>query len=109
MLEGETIIKQGKANKTSFFNAQGGELALTNKRLVFVGHGKNIGEGTIAINLDDVLTFGKASTFTLFFPIPIPNAFKISLQNGKTYKFTVSKKKEWLEELNKTVNKQHAL
>lgn len=104
LLDGEKIIKEGKANKTNLVNAQGGKLYLTNKRLVFVGHGKNIGEGTMAINLPDVLTFGKASTLTIFCPIPIPNAIKVVLSNGKKVKFTVYGRKKWLQEITSAIN-----
>lgn len=104
LLEGEKILKEGKANRSSLVNAQGGKLYLTNKRLVFVGHGKNIGEGTIAADIKDILTYGKASTFTIFLPLPIPNAIKVVLSSGSKYKFTVFKRKEWLKELKNVIN-----
>jgi hypothetical protein len=103
LLEGETILKEGKANRCGLVVAQGGTLALTNKRLVFVGHGKNIGEGTVSISLDEVLTCGKAFTFSLFVPIPIPNAIKVVLQNGKKFRFTVFGRQKWLSALQKAM------
>lgn len=104
MQEGEAIIKQGKANRARILAAQGGELTLTNKRLIFVSHGMNVGEGTISVNLDEVMTYGKAFTFSIFFPIPIPNAFKVVLKNGSMYKFTVSGRSKWLGEVNSIIN-----
>jgi hypothetical protein len=104
LLDGEKVIKQGKANRSTIINAQGGELTLTNKRLVFVGHGMNIGEGTVSINLEDILTFGKASTLVIFFPLPVPNAFKVVTQQGKKYKFTVGGRKKWVAELSNAIN-----
>ncbi|MTI66299.1 MAG: hypothetical protein FH753_06830 [Firmicutes bacterium] len=104
MLDGEKVIKEGKANRSNFINAQGGKLYLTNKRLVFVGHGKNIGEGTIAVELNEILTYGKAFTFSIFLPIPIPNAMKVVTQKGKKYKFTVYGRKKWIKEINNKIN-----
>ena len=97
--EGEKVIKQGKANRSRLLVAQGGDLTLTNKRLVFVGHGVNVGEGTISINLDEIMVYGKAFTFSIWLPIPIPNAFKVVLNNGNMYKFTVSGRGKWLAEV----------
>jgi len=39
LLAGETVLKRGKANKFTLINSQGGELVLTDKRLIFNGHG----------------------------------------------------------------------
>lgn len=104
MQDEEKVIKQGKANRTNFFNSQGGELVLTNKRLVFVGHGKNIGEGTVSINIDEIMVYGKASTFVIFLPLPIPNAFKVVTQQGKKFKFTVGGRKKWIKEISQVMN-----
>lgn len=98
-LENEKILKEGKSNRNRLFFSQGGNLALTNKRIVFVGHGANIGEGTISINLEDILTYGKAFTFILLFPLPIPNAIKIVTTDGKKYAFSVYGRKEWVAKL----------
>ena len=104
MQEGEQIIKQGKANRSKLLVAQGGELTLTNKRLIFVSHGMNIGEGTISIDIDEIMTYGKAFTFSIWFPLPIPNAFKVVLRNGSMYKFTVSGRGKWLNEVGGLIN-----
>ncbi|MHB9131511.1 MAG: hypothetical protein ACYDBB_10535 [Armatimonadota bacterium] len=48
---GEAILKQGKANKFSLFVSQGGELTLTDRRLVFTGHGVNIGNDQFSVAL----------------------------------------------------------
>lgn len=92
--EGETIIKEGKANRARFaLISQSGNLILTNQRLVFVGHGMNIGEGTVAIKLADILRYKKAVALLL---MPIPNAFKVTDQNGKTHKFIVFGRGKWI-------------
>ncbi|MEI7832215.1 MAG: hypothetical protein WCJ56_03320 [bacterium] len=108
LLDGETVIKQGKANRSNFLIAQGGELTLTNKRLIFVGHGINIGEGTISIDLTQLMTFGKAFTFVIFFPIPVPNAIKVITTDGKVYKFTVWGRKDWVAQIQAVLSGQMA-
>lgn len=108
MIEGETIIKEAKANRyANILLSQGGKLYLTNKRIVFVGHGLNIGEGTIAVNLDDILTVRLASSsmLALLF-IPIPNAISIRTSNGTTHKFMVTKRNEWVDAISEQINQK---
>lgn len=101
MNEGEVLIKEGKANRARFaLISQGGKLILTNQRLVFVGHGMNIGEGTISIKLADILRFKKSVASLL---IPIPNAIKVIDQNGKTHKFIVSGRGKWIRAISEAL------
>lgn len=104
MLKGEDVIRVGKANRSTLFNAQGGELLLTNKRLLFVGHGLNIGKDTISINLEDISSCGLAYSIIIFLPLPIPNAFKVVTKDGKEYKFSVWRRMEWLVDLSSAIN-----
>ncbi|MDD5005059.1 MAG: hypothetical protein PHS93_00965 [Candidatus Omnitrophica bacterium] len=105
-IEGEAIVKEGKANKTNFFISQGGDLYLTNKRLVFIGHGVNIATSTLAVSLSEVLIIRKAFTWTILaLLLPIPNAFKITLNNGKVYKFTVFKREDWISVIENAVSR----
>lgn len=102
MNEGETIIKEGKANRARFgLISQGGRLILTNQRLVFVGHGMNIGEGTIAIKLTDILRYKKA--FFSMLLLPVPNSFKVTDQNGKTHKFIVFGRGKWIRAISEVL------
>jgi len=58
----------------------------------------------MAINLSDILTFDKAITLMIFFPVPVPNAIKVVTSNGKKIKFTVNKRKGWLQNINEIIN-----
>lgn len=100
---GETIIKEGKANRTRFaLISQGGKLLLTNERLVFVGHGMNIGDGTISIKLGDILRTKKSVAFWM---LPIPNAIRITNEQGKTHKFVVIGRKKWIQAIAEALHK----
>lgn len=104
-MEGEKVIKQGKANKTGLFQGQGGELILTNKRLVFLGHGMNVGNDAASANIEDIMSFGKAFTFIIWAPIPVPNAIRVLTKQGKALKFTVYGRKKWIKELEQLFRK----
>ena len=95
--EGESQIREGKANKTSLFWATGGKLILTNQRLLFLGHGMNLGKRGLVLELKDIFSVEKGVTFSIFLPIPIPNAIRIHTQDGTVHKFTVTKRGEWIE------------
>lgn len=98
--EGEELIKKGKANYASnLINKQGGELYLTNQRLIFKAHGLNVGDKMTIINIDDIMTFEKATNM-----IVIPNGLRIITQDGHKYKFVVYGRKKWVNELSKLIN-----
>ena len=100
MLKEEKILKEGGAGRTNYFNTQGGKLYFTNKRLVFIGHGFNFGDGSMSMNLEDILAIRKACTWTIYLIIlPFPNAFRVVLKDGKNYKFSVFGRRDWLSKL----------
>lgn len=102
--DGEKIIKKGGANWSKIFQSKGGHLYLNDERLLFIGHGKNIGNDSFAINLADIKCVKIASTISFWAGfIPIPNAIKIEANNGKITKFTVSGRKDWVEQINKAM------
>ncbi|MDL2263680.1 hypothetical protein LJC31_03400 [Synergistaceae bacterium OttesenSCG-928-I11] len=104
MQEGETILKEGSANSFGIALSRGGKLAVTNQRVLWQGHALNIGGQADVINLSDIVACGKCVTITIFaLLLPIPNAIYISTKDGKTYKYTVYKRKEWLDVLNKAI------
>lgn len=102
--EGEKIIKKGGANLSTILQGKGGHLYLTNQRLVFIGHGMNIGKDKFEIDLSDVQYVEKAPTVSLWLLfIPIPNAIKVGTNNGRITKFTVTNRKDWIEKINNTI------
>ncbi len=103
--EGEKITMQGSANLSNIVNSKGGKLYLTNQRLVFIGHGKNIGNDAYVVNIESIMAVKKASTMSIFMLcIPIPNAIRVITNNGITTKFTVSDRKKWINAIGKVVN-----
>lgn len=103
--EGENIIKKGGANLSNVLNAKGGKLYLTNQRLIFIGHGMNIGNDAYTVNLSDIMYAKKAPTINIMLLfIPVPNAIVIGTNNGKATKFTVTGRKKWLKEISNAVN-----
>lgn len=102
--DGENIIKRGKANLVTFWGSKGGELVLTNIRLIFSAHAFNFGSSSgISIKRSDILGFSKDFVWpkVLFIPIPIPipSAIKVATNSGKTHKFVVSGRKDWITTL----------
>jgi len=88
--ENEKILKEDKAN---YFNSKlgmagmsaGGKLYLTNQRILFEGHGFNIGREAIIVHIKNIV-----SCTTGF-----PNTLTILTENNEEFKFAVSDKSEW--------------
>ncbi len=88
--ENERLIKEGKA---TFFNtflsnlglSAGGTLYLTNQRLIFEGHGFNVGKESAILNLSDVASSGTG----------FPNTFYVITNQNQEFKFSVFGKKDW--------------
>lgn len=103
--EGEKIIKEGWANISTVLNAKAGKLYLTNQRLLFIGHGINIGNDAYTVNLSDIMYVKKSATvsfWALF--IPIPNAIVVATNSGNVTKFTVRGRKKWVKEISSAIN-----
>lgn len=100
----EKVLKKGAANKFHCVLSKVGHLYLTNERLIFDGDGVNIGNDFVVIPLSKIQGFGKALTFNLFCPLFIPNAIKVFLEDGKMYKFTVYKRKDWLQKISNALD-----
>ncbi len=102
--EGEKIIKQGSANLSNIVNSKGGKLYLTNQRLIFIGHGMNIGNDAYAVNVESIMSARKSSTVSIFLLcIPVPNAIRVVTNNGVATKFTVSGRDKWIKAIGDVV------
>lgn len=69
-------------------NNKGGQLTLTDKRLIFKAHALNIGQKEYIIPLQEIMV--TKDTFHIL--TPTPNMIKVDLQNGEVYKFVVKGK-----------------
>ncbi len=98
LMENERLVKEGKAN---FFNtilnnfgpSAGGTLYLTNQRLIFEGHGFNVGKEAAIVNLSDVASSGTG----------LPNTFYVITNQNQEFKFSVFRKKEWQSALDNLI------
>ena len=97
----ENIVKQGKANfKKSTFNAVGGTLYLTNKRLIFQGHGFNFG-GKTAIDLDlQQLVRCQSGAFHL-----VSGDIEVFDRYHNSYTFVVYGRKSWADAIEQEIVK----
>lgn len=94
--EGESLIKEGSAN---YFNrgnglilgqSAGGKLYLTNQRILFEGHGLNIGREAVVIYVKDIISCSTG----------FPNSLTVLTENNEEFKFAVNGKKDWQNKIN---------
>ena len=89
LLENETLIREGSA---TYFNSRlGGKLYLTNQRLLFEGHGFNIGREAVVLYINDIINCSTG----------FPNTLTVLNNRNEEYKFSVSKKKDWQSDITK--------
>lgn len=94
--ENEKVLKEGSAN---YFNRQGslflgqsagGKLYLTNQRLLFEGHGFNVGREALVIGISNI-----ANCSTGF-----PNTLTVLTDSNEEFKFAVNGKGDWCDKIN---------
>lgn len=93
--EGEFLIKEGAAN---YFNrgnglflgqSAGGKLYLTNQRILFEGHGFNVGREAVVLYVNEII-----SCITGF-----PNTLTLLNDRNEEYKFALNGKGKWADEI----------
>lgn len=90
----EEVIFQGAANMqyqgigSVLGHNKGGQLTLTDKRLIFKAHALNIGQKEYVVPLQNI----KFAQDTFQILTPTPNMIKVELQSGEVYKFVVKGK-----------------
>jgi len=84
----QIIIRQGAANLQKNIEPVKGELYLTETELIFEAHGLNVQGGTTTINLKDIASAEKGWSKLLGLVPLVPNALKITVKDGKVYRFT---------------------
>ncbi len=103
LLNNEDEVYSGFANKIGFFGGPGGQLVLTNNRIIFTNRRKNklISE----YNLSDIVYVDKARSATvwtvaLLVTVFLKNSIKITLKSGKRQRFVVSNRDTWIGLIN---------
>ncbi len=96
LLNGESIIKEGKANLQRGIETVGGHLYLTAQRLIFESHKFNVQQGTTIIDLGNINEVTKCWTkFLNLIPL-YPNSIKVETRDNKQYKFVCFGRKDWI-------------
>jgi hypothetical protein len=101
--DGEVDVFSAFANKVGFIISSGGKLVLTSQRLLFCNRRKT--KILSEHDLNDILYIGAGRNVNLFaflliIPLLINSAVKILLKNGKSLRFVVSDKSQWISMLN---------
>lgn len=99
----EIIIKQGAANLQKNIEPVKGELYLTKAQLIFEAHGLNVQGGTTTLNLADIATVEKGWSKLLGIVPVVPNALKITMKDGKVYRFTCYWPSRWKDAVEKQI------
>jgi hypothetical protein len=98
LLKNEVIIKKGKANHFKGLEAVGGNLYLTNYRVIFKSHFLNIQTHTESYPLDEITDMGKRNTLGI-----VPNGFFLKMKNGQIEKFVVWGRSKWLAKIKDSI------
>jgi len=88
--EDERIITTVNANLFRGFEAVGGRMKITNKRLIFESHRLNVQDGPTAILLNQIAEVKKKN----FFLGIVPTGMVIRAKNGTKYTFVVDNREE---------------
>ncbi len=93
----EEPVREGPANLQRGIEAVGGRLFLTTHRLLFEPHGLNVQTRRAVIRLRDIDDVHKCWT-RLFGLIPlIPNSIAVATRDGKTYRFVLFGREQWVD------------
>jgi hypothetical protein len=97
LLANELIVKEGSANLQRGLETVGGQLLLTNHRLIFEAHSLNLQRHSTVLELTDVVSTTPCWT-KLFGLIPlVPNSLAVRLKDEKEYRFVLFGRKSWDE------------
>ena len=97
LLANEAIVKEGSANLQRGLETVGGQLLLTNHRLIFEAHSLNLQRDSTVLALRDVVSTNFCWT-KLFGLIPlVPNSLALRPKNESEYQFVLFERKSWDE------------
>ena len=103
LLPNEKVIKKDKANMQKGKETVGGQLILTQNRMIFEPHKLNIQKHTLIINLSEIKGISKCWTkFLNVIPV-YPNSICVELTNNNQYKMVCNNREMWIELIEKQV------
>ena len=91
----EDIEHTGLANHFLNLDGRGGRLALTNRHLLFTPHAINLQRSGLRIPRSQIVRADAVRTLGI-----VPNGVAVTLKSGKTERFVVSGRDEWMRRLN---------
>ncbi len=91
----EVLLKHGPANLQRDIETVGGNLYLTNQRLIFESHAFNVQCGTTLMPLSDIVSITKCWTkFLNLIPL-LPNSLAVITTSGQEYRFVLFGRTAW--------------
>lgn len=98
----ERLLREGAANLQRGLETVGGQLFLTDSRLVFASHRFNVQTGAAAIALSDVRSVRPCWTRLLGFLPVAPNSLAVTATSGD-HRFVLSERSVWAEAIQSAV------
>ena len=87
--QSEQVVKEGAANLQKNIEAVGGQLCLTNQRLVFEAHKINVQGGRTEVELSSIQSSRPCWTRFLGLVPLFPNSLAVFTKQGKEYRFVL--------------------
>ncbi len=103
----EVLVKKGPANFKKGFEAIGGRLYLTDRRLVFRSHAANAQHIDAEIEVSSISDLIPRWTRFLGLPL-VPNTLEVITRTNESFKFVVSGRASWAIIIGKTINSSGA-
>lgn len=98
-MENQRILLKAGANLYGFANSQGGNLILTDKKLIFQGTLIS-SKKRIEIDLKNISSCIVKTVSSGLFAIIMPmKVVEVTLSNGEVHKFRVTKQAEWVSQI----------
>lgn len=97
LTDGESLVRNGRANMQRGAETVGGTLYLTTERLVFVGHAFNVRSGPSEVPLALIAEVGTAWTKLLGVIPLMPNSIAVTLRDGTVQSFVVTGRATWID------------
>ena len=91
---GETVLHEGPANRMARFEAVGGWLTLTNRRLTFRPHAVNVQKAPLDLPLEEISDVRPRRTLWL-----VPNGLLVQRAGGTEERFVVHARREWVAKI----------
>jgi len=100
---GERIVRRGVVSLQEDLEHVTGQLYLTETKLVFESSGLNFRGGSTTIPLGNMATAEKGWSKLLGIVPAVPNALKITMKDGKVYRFTCWWPSRWKDAIEERI------